>query len=143
MIIGAPPIGRWNFLDIAKREARAAADDACSQPKQTFELVGLMPTIRTQGGVVDRGQRAGEGDGVRLRLHERTRARVASIARADSAASSTCASRIARSELGLLELNLRPIVFAPGETEVTTPEEHSFRYAMVFARGCASAEVVK
>jgi hypothetical protein len=39
-----------------------------------------------------------------------------------------------QSELGLLELNPRPIVFAPGETEVTTPEEHSFRYVMAFAR---------
>ncbi|HEX2122916.1 MAG TPA: hypothetical protein VHL59_14890, partial [Thermoanaerobaculia bacterium] len=37
------------------------------------------------------------------------------------------------SELGFIEWNLRPIVFAPGETSVTTPEVHQFRYVMAFA----------
>ena len=36
---------------------------------------------------------------------------------------------------------MRPIVFAPGETTVITPEMHEFRYVMVFARG-VRAEVV-
>jgi hypothetical protein len=44
-------------------------------------------------------------------------------------------------ELGLIEWNLRPIVFAPGETSVTTPEEHSFRYVMAFA-GDVRADVL-
>ena len=38
-----------------------------------------------------------------------------------------------RSELGLIELNLRSVVFAPGETEVTTNEAHLFRYVVAFA----------
>ena len=48
----------------------------------------------------------------------------------------------AENELGLMEWNLRPIVFAPGETEVTTPESHNFRYAMVFGKD-VRAELVK
>ena len=48
----------------------------------------------------------------------------------------------ARQELGYVEWNLRPIVFAPGEMTVTTPEMNDFRYAMVFSRG-VRAEVVK
>src|SRR4029078_2129911 len=48
----------------------------------------------------------------------------------------------ARNELELIEWNLRPIVFAPGELAVTTPEVHNFRYSLVFGRG-ATAEVVQ
>lgn len=132
MIIGAPPIGRWNFLDIAKREA-ATPPSTVLAPKQAFELIGLMPTIRTQGGISIAGSERARAKAfdfgftkgrVRVSMdHPRGFSRLVTVRFANQ-----------RSELGLLELNPRAIVFAPGETEVTTPEEHSFRYAMAFAR---------
>ena len=132
MIVGAPPIGRWNFLDIEKR-AHATPPATMLAPKQTFELLGLMPTIRTQGGISVAGS-------------ERTRAKAFDFGFTKGRArvsmdrprgfSRLVPIRFAnhQNELGLLELNPRAIVFAPGETEVTTPEVHSFRYVMAFAR---------
>jgi hypothetical protein len=131
MIIGAPPIGRWNFLEIAKRQPEAPSTNVLAA-KETFEYIGLLPTIRTRAGISVAGS-------------ERTRARAfdfgftkgrvrVSHGRA-RAFSRMVQVRFAndRSELGALELNPRAIVFAPGETAVTTPEEHSFRYAVAFA----------
>jgi hypothetical protein len=47
-----------------------------------------------------------------------------------------------RTELTYPEWNLRPVVFAPGERVVTTPEVHDFRYVMLFGKG-ARAELVQ
>ncbi len=47
-----------------------------------------------------------------------------------------------RAELRLAEWNLRPVVFAPGERVVTTPESHDFRYVMLFGRN-VRAEIVR
>ncbi|HEV7240788.1 MAG TPA: hypothetical protein VGQ36_16230 [Thermoanaerobaculia bacterium] len=132
MIVGAPPIGRWNFLDIAKREP-AASSTTTLAPKQTFELVGLMPTIRTQGGISIAGSERARAKAFDFGF---TKGRVRVSIDRPRGFSRLVHVRFAnhRNELGLLELNPRAIVFAPGETEVTTPEEHTFRYAMAFGR---------
>jgi len=131
VIIGAPPIGRWNFLEIAKREPDAPSANLLVA-KQSFELVGLLPTIRTRAGISVAGSERARARAFdfgftkgRVRVsHDRPRAfsRLVQVRFAND-----------RSELGLLELSPRAIVFAPGETEVTTPEEHNFRYAVAFA----------
>lgn len=131
LIIGAPPAGRWNFLDVVKRapEEPQAPEVAA---KESFEFIGLLPTVRTQAGISVAGsERArarafafGPSRGrIRVR-HDRPRgfSRLVQVRFANDA-----------SELGLLELNPRAIVFAPGETEVTTPEEHVFHYVVAFA----------
>ncbi|HEX6100171.1 MAG TPA: hypothetical protein VF432_27910 [Thermoanaerobaculia bacterium] len=130
-IVGAPPAGRWNFLEVVKQEPSAPAERVVPA-KQSFELIGLLPTIRTQAGISVAGsERArarafdfGPTQG-RIRVsHDRPRgfSRLVQVRFANDP-----------SELGLLELNPRAIVFAPGETEITTPEEHHFRYAVAFA----------
>jgi hypothetical protein len=139
-IVGSPPVGRWNYLHVARREHGAPVAGVLA-PAQSFEVIGLVPTIRTRGGVavaVAEKARATAFDfgftRGRLRL-TRDRSHFASRA-------VNVRFAFARHELGYVEWNLRPIVFAPGELTVTTPERHDFRYAMVFARG-VRAEVVK
>ena len=131
MIVGAPPIGRWNFLEIAKREHEAPPASVL-QAKESFEMIGLLPTIRTQAGISVAGS-----ERARARTFDFgfTKGHVRATQDRPRAFSRLVQVRFAndRSELGLLELNPRPIVFAPGESEVTTPEEHSFRYVVAFA----------
>jgi hypothetical protein len=132
MIVGAPPIGRWNYLPIEKR-ARATPPTKVIEPKTTFFVDGRLPAISTRGGIavaVANPAKAtafdfGHAEG-RIRVsidHERGFSRVVPMRFANL-----------RDELGLVEWHIRPIVFAPGEREVTTPEEHGFRYALAFAR---------
>ena len=139
-IIGTPPIGRWNYLDVARRES-VIREPAVVPPGDSFEVIGLVPAIRTRGGVAvavaDRARATAFDFGFTRGQLRLTRDR-------SHFASRTVNVRFAfaRQELGYVEWNLRPIVFAPGEMTVTTPEVHDFRYAMVFARG-VRAEVVK
>jgi hypothetical protein len=130
-IVGAPPTGRWNFLEIVKREPESPAESVLAA-NQSFELIGLLPSIRTQAGITVAGS-------VRARARAfdfgPTRGRVRVTHDRPRGFSRLVQVRFANdpSELGLLELNPRAIVFAPGETTVTTPEEHLFRYAVAFA----------
>lgn len=131
-VIGAPPIGRWNFLEIAKRGADAPPANVLAA-KDSFEFVGLLPTIRTQAGISVAGSERARATAFEFGQATKGRIRVSQ----DRARgfSRLVQVRFAndRSELGLLELNPRAIVFAAGETEVTTPEEHTFRYVVAFA----------
>ena len=132
MIVGEPPIGRWNYLQIAKREA-GLPPARIQPPKEGFALMALLPKITTQGGIaVATAARArataydfGFTEG-RVRLTTETPSGFSRLVQVRFANASN--------ELGLVEWNLRPIVFAPGETSVTTPEVHKFRYVMAFAR---------
>ena len=139
-IVGAPPIGRWNYLEVARRETATASIPA-TPAQSSFDVVGLVPAIRTRGGVAvavaDRARATAFDFGFTKGQLRLTRER-------SHFASRTVNVRFAfaRHELEYVEWNLRPIVFAPGEVTVTTPETHDFRYAMVFARG-VRAEVVK
>ncbi|HUR83582.1 MAG TPA: hypothetical protein VM733_22690 [Thermoanaerobaculia bacterium] len=131
LIIGAPPAGRWNFLDVVKRDAEEARPNAIAA-KESFEFIGLLPTVRTQAGISVAGSERARAKAFafgptlgRIRVsYDRPRgfSRLVQVRFAND-----------RSELGLLELNPRAIVFAPGETEVTTPEEHVFHFAVAFA----------
>ena len=140
MLLGEPPIGRWNYL--TTENAKLALPPATViEPVASYERMGLIPIIRTVAGIsvaTAERERATAFDfkptGGRLRLT------VAS----DHFTSRTVNVRFANldSELGLVESNLRPIVFAPGEHVVTTAESHLFRYAMAFATN-VKAEVVR
>ena len=140
MIIGEPPIGSWNYLQIARRDLRDPASTLVP-PKSAFAVEALFPAIRTQ-------------EGIAVATAERRRAvaydfggvegRVRAVLEAETPVSRLVYVRLAnhRNELGLIEWNLRPFVFAPDEREITTPESYGFRYAMAFARD-VRMEVVK
>lgn len=132
MIVGEPPIGRWNYLQIAKRDT-GLPPVRLQNPKEGFALTALLPKITTQGGIA-------VATAVRARATAYdfgfTKGRVRVSTENTSVFSRLVQVRFANgsNELGLIEWNMRPIVFAPGETAVTTPEVHQFRYVLAFAK---------
>ena len=137
VVVGEPPIGRWNYLEIARRE-RDPQPAAVSIPTEKFIAGALRPEIRTINGIAVATAIPTKATAFDFGF---TKGRVR-ISTADTRAFSRVVPlRFAnlRGELGLVEWNLRPVVFAPGESEVTTPEKHSFRYVMAFARDVDAA----
>jgi hypothetical protein len=129
-IVGEPPIGRWNYQQIAKRDAGLPPVQVL-QPKEGFGLMALLPKIRTQGGIAVATAEKARANAFDFGF---TEGRVRLTTGTTSAFSRLVHVRFANQsyELGFIEWNLRPIVFAPGETSVTTPEVHHFRYVMAF-----------
>lgn len=139
VVIGAPPVGRWNYLQ-AQERTLVPLPSRLTPPKNSFAQIGLIPQIRTAGGVAVAGSEEARATAFDFGF---TKGHVRLIADADRPISKVVYIRFAfdRSELRLAEWNLRPIVFAPGEFAITTPEIHDFRYAMVFGKG-VRAELV-
>lgn len=139
MVIGQPPVGRWNYL-AAHELALLPPPVQITQPKDVFAQIGVIPRIKTAGGVAVAGS-----DEARATAYDFgfTKGRVRLIDEKDRVVSELVQVRFAndRAELRFPEWNLRPIVFAPGEKSITTPEVHDFRYVMVFGRG-VRAELV-
>jgi hypothetical protein len=140
MIVGKPPIGRWNYLEIARRE-RDPQPAAASGPADKFLAVALRPEIVNVNGIAVATAIPTDAAAFDFGF---TKGRVRISTSSTLSSSRVVPLRFAyqRGELGLIEWNLRPIVFAPGESEVTTPEVHSFRYVMAFARD-VDARVLK
>lgn len=133
LLIGEPPVGRWNYPTVQKQELRAPPKTV-TQPRAAFARIGIIPRISTQGGVAVAVAAKARATAYDFGFVE---GRVRLIADSDHILSRAVNVRFAfaENELGLMEWNLRPVVFAPGEREVTTPEVHNFRYAMVFGKG--------
>ncbi|HKR63072.1 MAG TPA: hypothetical protein VJZ00_05015 [Thermoanaerobaculia bacterium] len=141
LIIGEPPVGRWNYLGAVQREASTPPSSAVA-PQETFSVIGSIPTIRNEAGIAVAGAARSRATAFDFGF---TKGRVRLAIDSDGIMSRIVNLRFAnaRDELELLEPNLRAVVFAPGERVVTTPEEHAFRYLMVFGRGNMGAEVLR
>jgi hypothetical protein len=124
MIVGEPPIGRWNYLH-AKASPLPPPPAAAIAPRG-IALAIAEPKAAT---AFDFGFTRG-----RIRI---TRDRDGSESRAIKVRFANL-----REELNTVEWNLRDVVLAPGEHVVTTPEAHSFRYVMLFASD-ARVDVVR
>lgn len=139
-IIGEPPIGRWNYLSVQKA-ALSPPRETSIAAKESFQQMGFIPRIRTRGGVA-----VAVAERARATAYDfgPSRGQIRLIADSNRIISQLVNVRFAnvREELGTVEWSLRPVVFAPGESVVTTPEPYDFRYAMIFARN-VRAEVVK
>lgn len=140
LVVGQPPIGRWNYLAIARRAVELPSANV-QQPRQAFPVIAQFPTIRTVSGVAVASAQKSRATAFDFGF---TRGQVRLTLGKPHFASRAINIRFANveSELGLIEWSLRPIVFAPGETVVTTPEAHNFRYVMAFGRG-VRVEVVR
>lgn len=141
MIVGEPPIGRWNYLPVQKR-APDPAPSIVLTPKEQFPLVAVLPAIRTRSGVA-----VAVADRQRARAFDFgfTTGRIRVLVDDDRAVGSraiTVRTANLREELGALDWNTRAVVFAPGERAVVTPEKHAFRYVLVYGVN-ARAEVVR
>lgn len=140
MVLGYPPVGRWDYLPVERREIVEHQWTPLA-PRESFSVRGVVPMITTLSGIAvasahpmratayDFGPAQGR---VRVLGDPHAISRVVRIRFASE-----------RSELEAVEWNLRPIVIAPGETSVTIPEEHHFRYVMLFGRYLRGVETLR
>jgi hypothetical protein len=131
MIVGQPPIGRWNYLHAQPAELPPPSS-ATIAPRASFTLEAQLPTIKTRQGVALAVAEPKQATAFDFGF---TRGRIRITRDRDAPESRAIKVRFAnlREELNTVEWNLREVVLAPGERVVTTPEAHSFRYVMVFA----------
>ena len=139
MVIGEPPIGRWNFLTTRVGDPARVAGRVL-QPKAVHEYRTEIPTIEIREGIAVAGKKA-----VRATAYDfgPTEGRVRLSIAQNVALAAVVETRTANApeELTALESPTMPFVFAPGEKSVTDTEERLFRYVIVYgARG--RAEVV-
>jgi len=131
VIVGEPPIGRWNFLPVKKRELAKSLKMSIA-PREAFALTARMPIIRTRSGVavaVEEKQRARAFDfGF---TSGRIRVTLDGTPRYGSRAVILRTANL-REELYALEGTNRAVVFAPGENVVVTSEPHAFRYVLTY-----------
>jgi hypothetical protein len=140
MLIGRPPIGRWNFLSSRTGDFATPAREVIA-PKTAFRFKTAIPEIRDISGVpvvVPQPLAAVAydfGGGIRGRVQFTTTYdnRVARAIRVRFAND--------RSELIAIEGPVEEFVFASGEKTITDPEQRSFRYVMVYG-GQATASVL-
>lgn len=140
MVIGQPPVGRWNFLTTRPGD-RSEKPVRIVQPQVAETYRTGIPTIEIRSGVAVSGERSvratafdfGPTSG-RIRLTIDGEVSIATVIDARTAN--------APEELNLRERPTVPFVFAPGERSVTDPEERSFRYVIVYG-GRARAAVVQ
>jgi hypothetical protein len=139
VIIGEPPIGRWDFL---RPQWAKLADplDRVELPQRSISFMGLVPRIRTTSGVAVAVSERTRGTAFDF---GNTRGHVRLITDRPSFTSRRVEIRLTHDLEGLesIDWNPRQAVFAPGERELTLPEEHSFRYALVYGTGVRAAVV--
>lgn len=142
MLVGEPPIGRWNYLKVARREPTPPPTDV-RPPLASFAVRAMLPTIRTRSGIA-----VAVAEPVRATAFDFGPSQSGRV-RVTGGWDHPIASRLVNvrfanvpEELTAVEWNVRPVVLAPGERAVTTPEEHQFRYVLVYSWK-ARAEVVK
>jgi hypothetical protein len=140
MLIGRPPIGRWNFLSRHEGELAVPMRKIVA-PSASFSFKTAIPQIEVIGGVavvVPRPIAATAYDFGPITGRARfTISYDSSVARAIRV-------RFAndRSELMTVEGPVEEFVFAAAEKTVTDPQQRSFRYVMVYG-GQASTAVVQ
>lgn len=140
MVIGEPPVGRWDYLSAAPRAVETEAETAIG-PRHSYRAAANVPEIRTVEGIAVAVATRKTGSVFDFGF---TRGRVRLTVDRPSLGSRSISIRYANDagELGRSDWNLHPVVFAPGERVVTAAEENSFRYVMVFGRN-VRAEVVQ
>ena len=130
MLIGRPPVGRWNFLS---RRAGVLAQPLRKilQPSAMFSFKTAIPTIEDRSGVVVAGARP---IGATAYDFGPTSGRARFTIALDSSVARAIQVRFAndRSELIAVEGPVEPFVFASGERSIIDPQERRFRYVMVY-----------
>ena len=140
MLLGRPPIGRWNYLGRQDR-ARAQPPQRVIAPRATFDFKTAIPVVEVRAGVavtVPQPKRAFVFD------FSPITARTRLTLRYTSTAAHVVNVRFAneRAELSAIEGPIEQFVFAAGERTIVDPVERRFRYVMVYG-GEATADVVQ
>jgi len=140
MLLGDPPVGRWDYLTPASGKFTEPAARVVP-PRTSFEMMTEVPVIRTSGGVAILASSRERATAFDFGF---TRGRVRLIIEGDRNFSRAVNVRFAnvREELGTVDWNFRSYVFAAGERMIVDPETRNFRYVMVYGRH-VRAEVVQ
>jgi hypothetical protein len=138
MIIGHPPIGRWNFLALRNVEPAPEPSQVVA-PREVFSFRATLPEIKPRSGVpvvVPKAVRATAYDfgpvTGQVRLTATAFQPEATLVRLTNT----------RNEIFSIEGYQRPFVFGSGERTVVDAEVHSFRYVVVYG-GRARADVLR
>jgi hypothetical protein len=142
IVVGEPPIGRWNYLTVVRQELEQPVKEVL-QPIGVFEQMGRVPKIETRSGVAVAGVETQRATAFDFGPASHGRVRLTIVP--NRASSQLVNVRFANEleELGQTDWGLRPLILAPGESVITTPEPHAFRYVMVFNKREVRAEVVR
>ncbi|MEO8037106.1 MAG: hypothetical protein ABI837_21955, partial [Acidobacteriota bacterium] len=141
MLLGQPPLRRWNYLRSAPGVLAAERHDILL-PSQSFSFATAIPAIRIVEGVAVTYQR--HVSATAFDFPPNTTGRLRLTSKTDSTRSRLVNVRFAsaRDELSTMEGTMARFVFAPGETVVVDPQVRHFRYAEVY-EGSAEASVVR
>jgi hypothetical protein len=140
MLIGRPPVGRWNYLS-RRAGSFTPPPQRVVTPRGAFSFKTALPAVDIKGGVavvVARPSRATAYD------FGPTSGRARLTIGYDNGVSRTVRVRFANetSELFQIEGPVDSFVFAAGERTITDPQERRFRYVMVYG-GQAGVAVVQ
>lgn len=140
MLIGRPPVGRWNFLS-PRPGTVAPPVHGIVPPVAAFSFKTAIPEIDVMGGVavvIPRPIAATAYD------FGPTVGRARFTINYDNSVARAIRVRFAndRSELAMVEGAVEPFVFAAGEKTIVDPQERHFRWVMVYGRQ-ASVSVVQ
>jgi hypothetical protein len=140
MLLGAPPMRRWNYLERADRAASTPVQKVIA-PRASFTMRGALAEIKVVEGVAVTATKVLDATVYDFGpTHGRARFTILS----PSDRSRPILVRFAndRSELAPVEGVVSSFVFAAGERTIVDPEERSFRYVMVYG-GAARADVAQ
>lgn len=141
VVIGKPPVGRWNFLSTRPGDPLVPAERVV-KPLSAESYRTEIPTIRVTGGVAVGGKEAIRATAFDFGPNTRGRIRITSTRGMPLPWVVHARTANAAEELRAVEAPSLPFVFAPGEESVTDPGERVFQYVIVYGRG-AYAEVLQ
>lgn len=133
MILGEPPVGRWDYLTPAPGQFTEPVQRVVV-PRASTPTKASVPVILTRGGVA-----IVSTERTRATIFDFgfTRGRVQLTIDTDRDFARNVNVRFAnvKEELSAIDWNLRSYVFAAGERVVVDPEVRNFRYVMVYSAG--------
>ena len=140
MLLGRPPAGRWNFLSARAGTFMKPATRVVA-PLRAIPVQAALQDISVIGGVAVAGSHPTPG--IAFDFGSGIDARVQLLAAPSPTSRLVSIRRAYRlEELPPAEGMVESYVFAPGEEVITDPQDHNFRYVMVYG-GEASARAVK
>lgn len=132
MLIGRPPIGRWNYLSV-EPGVFTTPPQRIVLPRSAFSFKTALAEVEVRGGVAVVVSRPASATAYDFGpTHGRARLTISYDNGVSRAVNVRFANDVA--ELMTIEGPVEPFVFAAGERTITDPEERHFRYVMVYGR---------
>jgi hypothetical protein len=140
MVLGAPPLGRWDYL-VPKAGQFDPPAERVVEPAQVIDYKATIPAVKIIEGVAVATQTAVRATAFDFGF---TAGRVRFTLVGDNPVPPVIQYRLANvpEEFNVVESRIRSTAFGAGERSITDPEQHRFRYVIVFGAR-AKVEVVQ